>query len=152
MGTLVADLLAADDPTKIAMRTGITPDDWQQRFLRIRSDRILLNSVASRNTMAAVSAAHMALHDAGSLTLLVSPSERQSGELAVKVRSVIQALDWPLPAEQQSALQVRLNGSRIVALPGKEGTISGYSGVRLLILDEGRRTMGPWIYKKYECR
>jgi hypothetical protein len=50
------------------------------------------------------------------------------------------ALEWPLPAEQQSALQLRLsNGSRIVALPGKEGTIRGYSGVRLLILDEAAR-------------
>jgi hypothetical protein len=37
-------------------------------------------------------------------------------------------------------LQLRLsNGSRIVALPGKEGTIRGYSGVRLLILDEAAR-------------
>jgi hypothetical protein len=50
------------------------------------------------------------------------------------------ALDWPLPAEQQTALQLRLsNGSRIAALPGKEGTIRGYSGVRLLILDEAAR-------------
>jgi hypothetical protein len=50
------------------------------------------------------------------------------------------ALEWPLPAEQSTALQLRLsNGSRIVALPGKEGTIRGYSGVRLLILDEAAR-------------
>jgi hypothetical protein len=90
--------------------------------------------------MAAVRAVHTALYDSGSLTLLVSPSERQSGELAAKVRAVMAALEWPLPAEQQTALQLRLsNGSRIVALPGKEGTIRGYSGVRLLILDEAAR-------------
>ena len=142
MSTLVADLLAAADPAEIAMRAGITPDPWQQTFLRSTSDRILLNCSrqSGKSTMAAVRACHTALYDAGSLTLLVSPSERQSGELAAKVRAVMQALEWPLSAEQQTTLQLRLsNGSRIVALPGKEGTIRGYSGVRLLILDEAAR-------------
>jgi Terminase large subunit, T4likevirus-type, N-terminal len=142
MSTLVADLLAAADPAEIAMRAGITPDRWQERFLRSGSDRILLNCSrqSGKSTMAAVRAVHTALYDSGSLTLLVSPSERQSGELAAKVRAVMVALDSPLPAEQQTALQLRLsNGSRIAALPGKEGTIRGYSGVRLLILDEAAR-------------
>jgi hypothetical protein len=31
------------------------------------------------------------------------------------------------------------NGSRIVSLPGKESTIRGYSGVRLLAVDEAAR-------------
>jgi hypothetical protein len=142
MSMLVADLLAHADPAELARRAGIEPDDWQQRFLRSGSDRILLNCSrqSGKSTMAAVRAVHTALYDAGSLTLLVSPSERQSGELAAKVRAVMTALEWPLPAEQSTALQLRLsNGSRIVALPGKEGTIRGYSGVRLLILDEAAR-------------
>jgi hypothetical protein len=142
MSTLVADLLAAADPAEIAMRAGMTPDGWQQRFLRSSSDRILLNCSrqSGKSTMAAVRACHTALYDSGSLTLLVSPSERQSGELAAKVRALMTALEWPLPAEQQTALQLRLsNGSRVIALPGKEGTIRGYSGVRLLILDEAAR-------------
>jgi hypothetical protein len=31
------------------------------------------------------------------------------------------------------------NGSRILSLPGKEGTIRGYSGVSLLVVDEAAR-------------
>jgi hypothetical protein len=142
MSAVVEDLLVAADPVEVARRAGIEPDDWQQRFLRSHSDRVLLNCSrqSGKSTMAAVRAVHTALYDSGSLTLLVSPSERQSGELAAKVRAVMAALVWPLPAEQSSQLQLRLsNGSRIVALPGKEGTIRGYSGVRLLILDEAAR-------------
>jgi hypothetical protein len=42
-----------------------------------------------------------------------------------------------VPPESESALQLELeNGSRIVSLPGKEGTIRGYPGARLLAIDE----------------
>jgi hypothetical protein len=45
-----------------------------------------------------------------------------------------------VPAEAENALSLELeNGSRIVSLPGKEGTIRGLSGVRLLIIDEASR-------------
>jgi hypothetical protein len=43
-------------------------------------------------------------------------------------------------AESESALQLRLeNGSRVIALPGREGTIRSYSGVALLVIDEVSR-------------
>jgi hypothetical protein len=54
-----------------------------------------------------------------------------------KCAGVYQALGQPVPSESESALQLELeNGSRIVSLPGKEGTIRGYSGVGLLAVDE----------------
>jgi phage FluMu gp28-like protein len=41
---------------------------------------------------------------------------------------------------QESALTLEFdNGSRIVALPGKEATIRGFSGVSLLVVDEASR-------------
>jgi hypothetical protein len=44
------------------------------------------------------------------------------------------------PVTEESALRIELaNGSRIICLPGKEATIRGYSGVRLLIVDEASR-------------
>jgi hypothetical protein len=39
-----------------------------------------------------------------------------------------------------------VNGSRIVALPGAEGNIRGYSGVALLIIDEAARVPDPLYY------
>jgi hypothetical protein len=44
-------------------------------------------------------------------------------------------------------LQLELvNGSRIVALPGKEQTIRGYAGVDLLVIDEASRVMDELYY------
>jgi hypothetical protein len=41
---------------------------------------------------------------------------------------------------QESALRAELgNGSRIVALPGSERTVRGYTGARLIVLDEAAR-------------
>jgi hypothetical protein len=43
-------------------------------------------------------------------------------------------------AVEESALRMELsNGSRIIALPGKEATLRGFSGVSLLIVDEASR-------------
>ncbi len=45
-----------------------------------------------------------------------------------------------MPAESETALTLTLdNGNRIVSLPGKEGTIRGYSGARLIVVDEASR-------------
>jgi hypothetical protein len=50
------------------------------------------------------------------------------------------ALDRPVPTVQETQLSMQLeNGSRIVSLPGDEGTIRGYSGVALLVIDEAAR-------------
>ncbi len=72
--------------------------------------------------------------------LLLSPVLRQSGELFRKVTDIYFALGRPVSARAETALTLELvNGSRIVALPGGEGTIRGYSGVALLIVDEAAR-------------
>ncbi len=61
-------------------------------------------------------------------------------ELLRKVLGLYRTLDRPVPAEAENKLTLELeNGSRIIALPSTEGTIRGYSGVRLLIVDEASR-------------
>jgi hypothetical protein len=85
-------------------------------------------------------ALHEALFSPPALILLVSPSLRQSQELFRKVTQLYEVLDRPVPSDQESALRLELkNGSRIVSLPGKEATVRGYSGVRLLVVDEAAR-------------
>src|SRR6185436_9527642 len=70
----------------------------------------------------------------------LSPTLRQSGELFKKALSIYRDLGRPVPAESETALTLTLeNGSRIVSLPGQEGTVRGYSGVRLLSIDEASR-------------
>lgn len=52
-----------------------------------------------------------------------------------------------MPTESESALRVELqNSSRIVSLPGKEQTVSGFSRVRLLAVDEAARVPDELYY------
>jgi hypothetical protein len=101
--------------------------------------------LCARQTGKSLTAAALALHTAllvpGSLTLLLSPTQRQSGELfRDKVLRLYNALGRPLPTTQETQLTLTLaNGARIVSLPGEEGTVRGYSGVALLVLDEAAR-------------
>ena len=72
--------------------------------------------------------------------LLLSPSERQSGELMAKVFGYYDALGQPVGSCNRTELQLHLvNGSRVIALPRNEMTLRGFSGARLLVVDEASR-------------
>jgi hypothetical protein len=139
---LAADLATALDPAALAVRTGLSPDRWQTEFLRSTDPRVLLNCSrqSGKSTVTALLAVHTALYDPGALVLLLSPSLRQSQELFRKALDTYRSLENPVPVEAESALRLELeNGSRIVSLPGKEQTVRGFSGVRLLAIDEAAR-------------
>lgn len=139
---IAGDLALALDPVLLAERAGITPDDWQAAVLRSPSPRLLLNACrqSGKSTITAAVAVHTAVFAPGALVLLVSPTLRQSGELFRKALAVYRALDRPVPAESETALTLTLEtGSRIVSLPGKEGTVRGYSGAALIAIDEASR-------------
>lgn len=139
---LALDLACGLDPAELVRRAGLEPDPWQLAVLRSVQSRQLLNCCrqAGKSTITAGLALHTALYEPESLILLLSPGERQSKELLRKVAAFYETLDRPVPAEAENTLTLELeNGSRIVALPGNEATIRGYSGVRLLIVDEASR-------------
>src|SRR5262249_20497556 len=131
------------DPSLILALAGLPPDPWQRDLLRSRSSRVLLlcTRQAGKSTAAAALALREALLRPGALVLLLSPTLRQSGELfRDKVKRLYNALGRPVATVQESALTMELaNGSRIVSLPGEEGSIRGYSGVALLVVDEAAR-------------
>ena len=139
---LAADLALALDPVLLAEAAGLYLDKWQRDVVRSAAPRQILNCCrqSGKSTTTAVLALHTALYEPKSLTLLLSPGERQSKELLRKVLDLYQTLNRPVPADAENKLELELtNGSRVVALPGAEGTIRGYSGVRLLIVDEASR-------------
>jgi hypothetical protein len=147
--SLATDLATALDPVRLAERAGITPDPWQVDVLRSGAPRLLLNCSrqSGKSTISAVLGVHTALYEPGALVLLLSPTLRQSGELFKKAIAVYGSAGRPVPAEAESALRLELeNGSRIVSLPGREQTIRGYSGVRLLIADEASRIPDELYY------
>jgi len=139
---LARDLALALDRAELSRAVSLPPDPWQAEVLRSEAPRILLNCSrqSGKSTTTAVLAVHTALYQPGSLVLLLSPSLRQSQELFKKALAVYRAVDQPPPTVEESALRIEFSqGSRIVSLPGKEQTIRGFSGVKLLAIDEAAR-------------
>jgi hypothetical protein len=142
MRTVQRTLALALDPARLFHEAGLTPDPWQAEVLRSRAPRILLNCSrqAGKSTTIAALALHEALFRPGALVLVLSRAQRQAVELFRKVLHFYNALGRPLPASAESSLKLELvNGSRVVALPGKEANIRSYSGVQLLVIDEAAR-------------
>ena len=137
------ELLAlAVDPTIILKVQGMQPDPWQSELLFSASKDILLNCCrgAGKSRTTSAAALHQAIFNAKSLTLLISRSQRQAGELFRYVKQGYRALDRPLKTVKETETQLEFeNGSRIVCLPGKEETIRSFQGVNLLVLDEAAR-------------
>ena len=144
MNTLAADLALALDPVRLAVRANVVPDPWQAEVLRSHASRMLLNCSrqSGKSTVTSVLAIHTALYTPGALVLLLSPSLRQSQELFKKCLVTYRAAGRPVPASAESAMRLELdNGSRVVSLPGTDGSIRGFSAVRLLLIDEASRVL-----------
>jgi hypothetical protein len=125
------------------------PDAWQEQVLRSSGKRQLLNCCrqSGKSTTAALIALHRAVFYPRSLVLLVSPSLRQSGELFRKVGDHLKQLEQqPQKTEDNKLSLTLINDSRIVSLPGTEGTIRGYSGASLIIEDESARVDDALYY------
>lgn len=133
------------NPMLWAATSGLpTLDDWQAETLGQRHDRVLLNCArqTGKSTISAGCAGDEAEEYPGSLTLLISPSLRQSMELYRKVGPLLHS---PLIEDNKLSCEL-LNHSRIVALPGTEHTTRGFSSVDLIILDEASR-IPDYVYK-----
>jgi Terminase RNaseH-like domain/Terminase large subunit, T4likevirus-type, N-terminal len=130
---------ASVDPVEFAKLTGLQPDPWQEKVLRWKGQRLLLNCSrqAGKSTTTAVLSLHRAITVPKSLILLISPSLRQSGELFLKVKESLRGLAEAPPMQEDNKLSLTLaNRSRIVSLPSSEGTIRGFSSVSLIVEDE----------------
>jgi len=141
LSALARDLSRSLDRTQLMREAGMVPDDWQQRVLNSDAARMLLlcSRQAGKSTTCGALAINQALFDPG-LVLLIAPAQRQSAELFRKVLNMYHVLDGMPRIVQESTLKLELaNGSRIVALPGTEGTIRGYSSAKLVIVDEASR-------------
>jgi hypothetical protein len=131
------------DPSLLMEAMGYTPDPWQRRVLRSRSERMLLLAHRQSGKSLCVSALAIgtALFEPDSLVLLVSASQRQSGELFRKCVRNFKALGSPQAAVEDSATTLALDsGSRIVSLPDSADTLVGFSAPKLVVIDEGART------------
>ena len=140
---LADDLRHALSPVAFAEEVlGLDLDPWQRDVLESRGKRDLLNCSrqAGKSTTAAVLGLHAALYRPSSLTLLVSPSLRQSSELFRKVTDLKNLLPREPDLSEDNKLSLSVNGGgRVVSLPGSEATIRGFSGATLIVEDEAAR-------------
>lgn len=128
------------DPVSfVARRFGFEADLKQSEVLRCGSSRLLLccSRQWGKSSTAAALGAHRALTEAGSLVLCVSPTLRQSGEFLRKVSGFLRVAGEKFSGGR---LAVYLpNGSRVVALPGQEANVRGFSAPSLIVIDEAAR-------------
>ena len=132
----------ANLPSMVEARLGFRPDAAQSRVLESTTKRGILNCTRQwgKSTVCAAKAALRAWNEAGSLVLVASPTERQSAEFMRKVSDFVRRLGVRPRGDGDQALSLLFpNGSRIVGLPGTEGTVRGFSAVSLLIIDEAAR-------------
>lgn len=127
------------NPLAFCAVVGFTPDAWQRDLLTTTSTRVLVN--CSRQTGKSMTCSLAALFRSitrpNHLTLCISPSDRQSGELFKKVLYWVDRLPTRPAITKETARELALrNGSRIVSLPSSAHTIRGFSAVNLLLEDE----------------
>lgn len=140
MPNLVADLVAALDPVTFARTCGVSPYGWQTDALRSSAPREAwaVTRQGGKSTCAALLAVHTAIYRPRSTTLLVSPGQRQSGELFAKARHLYRLLGRPAGSTSEAATTMETeSGSRIIAVPGGTGgaTVRAYSA-DLILVDE----------------
>ena len=137
------DLSHSLDPVSFAReRLRFLPDPAQALVLASRSKQVILNCTRQwgKSTLTAAQAVFTAWHEPESLILVMSPTARQSSELVRKAAAFLSRLGVRPRGDGGNKISLLLpNGSRIVGLPGTEATDRGFSGVRLLLVDEAAR-------------
>jgi Terminase large subunit, T4likevirus-type, N-terminal len=124
---------------QLMVNAGLDPDPWQVDYLTNKPSRHIMvcSRQSGKSTTTAADALATAVGQPDALVLIVAPSQRQAIELLGKVRQFAFAQDPPVPMTSVAQQTLKLkNGSRIVALPGKDETIRAFSAVSLIVADE----------------
>jgi hypothetical protein len=138
----MSTLATAFDPTRLLTAAGLKPEKWQRDLLMQPWDRALLNVTrqGGKSTTVAAVALHTALYRTNILVLILAPARRQSKEVLRKGLRLYRSAGRPVSIDNRSELRVRFsNGSRMIALPGTEKTVRGFSDVDLIVADEAAR-------------
>jgi phage terminase large subunit-like protein len=94
-------LAMALDPGAILRARGFAVDRWQADVLLSKERQLLLNCCrqAGKSTVVSALALHTAIFHPKSLTLILSPGQRQSSETFKKVLDGYSAIKRPLKAD-----------------------------------------------------
>ncbi len=135
---------------------GFVPDEFQRRLLETEAKQVILKCSRQwgKSSVTALKTVMVATAKPEAMVVVMSPSARQSGEFLKKVRFYLEKAGFTkLRKDGVNEMSIQLpNGSRIVALPGVEATMRGFSAVDLLVVDEAAqvrddqyRAAGPML-------
>lgn len=127
-------------------RLGFEPDARQAAVLRSAGKQVILNCSRQwgKSTVTAAKAIHRAYSRPGSTILVAAPAERQAREFLRKASGMLRKLEIAPRGDGDNPGSLLLpNGSRVVALPGREDTVRGFSAVSMLLVDEASRVEEP---------
>lgn len=114
---------------------GLEPMAHQVAYLESSGHLLVRKGRQAGLTQAAAALAiHVARERPGNLAAVISPSLRQSTEVAMRARTGLWALGDTLVQDSVSLLRLK-NGSRILSLPGSARGVRGYAAA-LVIVDE----------------
>lgn len=141
MSFLNDDLLFSLSPGAVLEGLGFPPFAWQKEALDPKHKRILVLAArqSGKSSISAGRGHHTGRFYENTLTLIVSPSEQQSKETMKKVDELIM-LDKEADLMGNASFEKKYStGSRVLALPGTERSVRGYSKPKLVIMDEASR-------------
>lgn len=139
---MMTDLARALDPVLLARDAGIQPDPWQADLLRSTAPRVLELACrqAGKSTSTGLIGLHTAIYKPASLTLIFSPSEKQSNELLRTMNGLHGRLKGVPKLRGDSVTKMEFeHGSRVLTFPGSEKTARGMAAADLVIIDEASR-------------
>lgn len=122
---------------------GLTLDPWQRHLVETPPGKraiALVHRQAGKTTAAAVATAHaMIFGPAGGTSLVLAPTQRQSGEAIRRIRGLLMKAGAKLSIDNAFSLELE-NGSRCLALPGQDdAAIRGLTVDGLMVIDEAAR-------------
>lgn len=124
---------------------GITPEPWQEMFLKDQdSSRILIvsNRQGGKSTFSAGAVLYNSIFYPNRLSIIIAPGHRQSKETFRKIRYGYEKARKFCGCVTSNTSELELlNGSRIIALPGDKAgeRLRGYSAAHLIIIEEASR-------------
>jgi hypothetical protein len=160
----VGHWLDAWTPERYVSSIGLEPFEWQRDALRpydywseIDSgryaelgDRLLILAArqSGKSTVVAGGTQHTAKHNRDALNLVICPAKDQSAEVMQKVAIGLTRDPELFDMLRRDGVTLKEfdNMSRIVALPGTERSVRGYSAPKTIILDEAARVLDPTYF------
>lgn len=140
--TMGRALIEALDPVAFAKGRGFVAEPWQTDLLRTTTRRVVVpcSRQVGKTQTTSYKALHGALNNPERDVLIISPSQRQSIEMLLRIKSIYRGMRGAPRLHKDNDSEIVLhNGSRVVSLPGTEGTVRGFANVKLLVIDEAAR-------------